>query len=73
MQDNMKILQTTENICLYCGEKMKVKHRGFETYFECDCPDAKKERDIKNKMLALKKQLPKEKYEILTKNVLIEK
>lgn len=73
MQDNMKILQTTENICLYCGRQKIVKFDEYETYFECDCYDAKKEREIKDQINELKRQLPEKKYEILTKNVLIKK
>lgn len=66
-----KILQFgAGNICLYCGEQKKTKYEEYEAYFECDCPDAKKERQIKSQIEDLKRQIPKEKFEIREEQVL---
>ena len=68
---NGKILEFgTGNICLYCGKQMKTKYEEYTAYFECDCPDAKKERQIKEQIDELKRQLPREKFEIIEQKVL---
>lgn len=51
-------------ICLYCGEKMKSKWEDYEKYFECDCEDAKKEREIRLKIQKLERELPRPNYSI---------
>ena len=68
------VLKTDErNICLFCGEPMKGHWEDREEYFECDCPDVKKEKEIKSQILKLKFQLPKHKYEIVKESILYKK
>jgi hypothetical protein len=66
-----KILQFgAGNICLYCGQQKKSKYEEYEQYFECDCSDAKKEREVKAQIEKLKQQLPREKFEVREEQVL---
>lgn len=51
-------------ICLYCGEEMQSKWEEYDNYYECDCEDAKKEREIQSQIEKLKYQLPKPNYSI---------
>ena len=62
---------TDGNICLYCGkpEVQKIGH-DYETWYECDCKDAKLVREINDKIDTLKRQLPMKKYSIEKVNVL---
>ena len=62
------------NFCLYCG-KQEVQQIGhdYETWYECDCKDAKLVREINDKIDTLKRQLPMEKYSIEKVNVLRKK
>ena len=51
-----------EPICLFCGNKMKQKWEDRESYYECDCADAIKNRQIDNKIQFLNEQRPKKKF-----------
>ena len=59
------------NFCLYCG-KQEVQQIGhdYETWYECNCKDAKLVREINDKIDTLKRQLPMKKYSIEKVNVL---
>jgi hypothetical protein len=61
------------NICLFCGQQMKTKFVEYETYFECDCPDAIKDRKIDEQIRKLKYQRPQPKFEIREEQVLYKK
>lgn len=51
-----------DRTCLYCGETAKEKEVGKrQTYYYCDCEDAKKEKEINLKIVELMKQIPKSK------------
>jgi hypothetical protein len=50
------------HICLYCGEEEKKKWDDYDEYWECDCDDAKKERDIQHQIEMLKQEIPKYNY-----------
>jgi len=60
----------SSHICLYCGEEMKSHWDEYDKYYECDCQDAKLERELNDKIENLKRQLPKEKYSIQEVKVL---
>lgn len=68
----MKIVNNI-NICLFCGKDKALKYEEYTTYFECDCKDAVEDRRIVSEIEKLKKLRPKEKYEIVTKDILIKK
>jgi hypothetical protein len=59
-----------QNICLYCGQQMKGQYEEYTLYYECDCPDAKKEREIREQIRKLELQLPRPKFEIREESVL---
>lgn len=69
----MKILKGYERVCLYCGKDIDVSYDEYTPYYACDCDDAKKVREIEIKISELKKQLPKPKYTVESKMVLIKK
>lgn len=66
-----KILNSTESICLFCGQPEKQRWEDRSPYYECDCKDAIKTREINTKISELKRSLPTHKYEIRQKQVLI--
>jgi hypothetical protein len=68
----MKIIKNY-HICLFCGKEETLKYDEYITYFECDCKDAIEDRRILFEIEKLKKLRPKQKYEIITKDVLIKK
>ena len=51
-----------EPICLFCGKKIKQKWEDGECYYECDCKDAKLNREIDEKIRILNNQRPIEKF-----------
>jgi len=67
LKKNEKQLTDSYRICLYCGEDEveKIGH-DYETWYECDCKDAKLEREIKEQISKLEYQLPRHKYTIET-------
>ena len=60
----------TRDICLYCGKEMEQKYEEYTPYFECDCPDAVKERKIRAQIFELERQIPRPKFEIIEAQVL---
>lgn len=62
-----------EDICLYCGEEIEGRYDDCQRYFECECSDAKKERQISQKIQDLKDSYPKDRYSLQQKNVLYKK
>ena len=67
---NVKIISFGDRICLYCGQQEKQKWDDCESYYECDCDDAKKEREIRQQIEKLKQQMPRKKYEIREEQIL---
>jgi len=61
------------NVCLFCGRRKEIKYEDHQVYFECDCPDAKKTREIYDQIDKLKENLPKEKFKIVEELVLYRK
>jgi hypothetical protein len=59
-----------QNICLYCGQQMKGQYEEYTQYFECNCIDAQKEREIREQIRKLELQLPRPKFEIREESVL---
>ena len=51
----------------------KTKYEDYEVYFECDCPDAIKKREIEEQIRKLKLQIPRENFEVKEKCVLYKK
>ena len=66
-----KIINGSTNICLFCGNEKAEKWVEYERYYECDCEDAKKDREIAKQIIALRFQRPKPKYKIVEKSILI--
>lgn len=67
-----KIVKTYQQICLYCGNEIRITFEEYEFYYECDCPDTKLEREIKEKIRELERQFPVQKFAIVQENVLHE-
>jgi hypothetical protein len=67
----MKKILSGERICLHCGKEMNQKWDEYTPYWECDCPNAVKEREIIEKIKQLESQMPKPKFYITTMSVLI--
>jgi len=65
-----KILNFSNNICLFCGEEEKKHWDEYESYLECDCKDAKLDRSIDDQICKLKPQRPKKKFTIVQKPIL---
>jgi len=65
-----KILNGHERICLFCGQPEKQKWEEYESYYECDCKDAKETRKINEQIEELNRRKPQPKYEIVKKYVL---
>ena len=60
-----------KKVCLYCGEELKLDYDEYHPYYECNCDDAKLEREIKEKIDGLKKKLPIEKFRLESKTHLV--
>lgn len=65
-----KILNGTENLCLFCGNGKKETYEEYESYFYCDCPDAVESEKIRKQIEELKRKLPRAKFEINKRMVL---
>ena len=65
-----KIINYSSNICLFCGEEKKQKWEEYESYYECDCEDAKKDREIDEKIRQLNWSRPANKFRIDKRDVL---
>jgi hypothetical protein len=65
-----EIVSFGDRICLFCGKPKKSHWEEYNEYFECDCTDAQKEREIREQIEKLKYQLPCEKFEIREEQVL---
>ena len=48
-----KFIEYPSLTCLFCGEEKKQKWEEYESYYECDCEDAKKNREIDDKIRQL--------------------
>lgn len=51
-------------ICMYCGQNKKEYWDEYTKYYECDCIDAIKDREIDEKIAELERSRPKNKYQI---------
>lgn len=58
-------------ICLFCGRAIKQRYDECTPYYECDCVDAQKKRDILEEISRLNRSIPKEKYKIIDKKFLV--
>jgi len=52
------------DICLFCGEQMESNWEDREQYWECDCEDAKRDRELDQKIERLNSHRPKHKFTI---------
>ena len=64
------IVPYTNEICLFCGEKIERRWDECDSYFECECEDAKKNREISKKIHELELSRPKHKFTIQQQNIL---
>ena len=78
LQMNTRALEINgHKFCAYCGEQIPFDEiwdkdtRISEYFYHCDCEDAKKEIEIKKKIrsleteiISLKRDFPREKYEV---------
>ncbi len=48
--------------CLYCGNEIKQRYNEYTPYWECDCVDAKKNKEIDEQIFLLERSKPKFKY-----------
>lgn len=71
MKNNTKFLTGYEHICLFCGKDIEQRYEEYESYYECDCEDAKKDRDITDKIRNLENSRPMYKFKTVKKDVLI--
>jgi len=71
MKKDVKFLTGYEHICLYCGNDIEQRYEEYEAYYECNCEDAKKVREIKEKIKQLERTLPKYKFKAVKKDILI--
>jgi len=62
----------THRTCLYCGKEIKSQFEENQEYFECNCSDAQKKREIEEEIRKLKMTIPPYKYIMVQKNVLYE-
>ena len=61
----------TQHICLFCGEEKPQHYEEYTPYYECNCPDAIKDREILAEINKLRLSRPKHRYDLITKLVLI--
>ena len=65
-----RILDSTNKICLFCGQLQKEYYDEGYKYYECDCKDTIETRRIENEIDELEKKLPQRKYEVRNERVL---
>ena len=65
-----KILQSGDHICLFCGEAIAQHYDEYTPYYECNCKDAVRDRQIDEEIRKLNQMRPKPQFEIIQKNVL---
>lgn len=73
MEKQRTIGFSEHHTCLFCGKEMLAHYDEYEKYYECDCPDAKKKRQIEKQIEDLKSKIPKEKFVIRKEQVLYKK
>jgi hypothetical protein len=67
-----RIIEISENsICLFCGEPEKRQiNSDYEEWYDCDCSDAVKEKEIMKQIRILHSQRPSPKFEIVEARIL---
>lgn len=53
---------TAHHVCLYCGNEIEGRYEDCDIYYECECPDAKRKRQIEKQIHNLKCQFPKKNF-----------
>jgi len=72
--EKQRIISSWEyNICLFCGKEIDGRYEEYLLYYECECPDAKKKRQIEDQIRKLEDSIPEEKFSIVKENVLYKK
>ena len=66
MKNKKWISVDTNHMCIFCGKPEEKKWDEYESYYECDCPDAKLDRDITQKINDLELKRPDPKFEYST-------
>ena len=49
--------------CLFCGKEIPQRYEEYTPYYECDCSDAVKNREIDEKICALEIDRPNKKFD----------
>lgn len=57
-------------ICFFCGREMTENWEEYDKYYECDCADAVKDRKITEQIAELNRSRPRQKYRLITRQVL---
>lgn len=57
--------------CLYCGKEKQEKWDEMTKYYKCYCEKAKLKRKLKKQINELEMKIPKEKYRIIQKTILV--
>ena len=65
-----KILNSWAKICLFCGEEIQRRYEDHHEYYECECADAKRDREITEEIRHLVNSRPDEKFIIEQQRVL---
>lgn len=57
--------------CLWCGNKIEQRYDDCYTYYECECAEAKRDREITEEIERLERSRPKHKYKVITKDYVV--
>jgi len=72
--EKQRTIEFFENhTCLFCGKEIEGHYEEYEKYYECDCPDAKKKRQIEKQIRDLESKIPQPKFVIREERVLYKK
>lgn len=59
-----EIVEINDNHCLYCGKSMSERYDDYQLYYECDCEDAVRNREIDEEIRKLDYSRPLKKFRV---------
>ena len=59
-----QFIDNSSRVCLYCGEEMERRYEDYQPYWECNCADAKKERELRAEIEKIKYKMPQHNFAI---------